>query len=732
MACVLLLLAVSAAAHAQTQGEAGAVDQAAPGNIQENIQDKAQASSSSAASSSTQVQPEPIQQNNPPIISDQAFDAALPALDQASSSSSSSSSAAPETPAAPATSSPETPSPETASGDAASGLPPVTASDDADLSAPLPPLQGYNVQPVTTNAPAAAEPEIRYSMDISGLREIGLKDAFDALSALKAGKGKAANLAMVRARATEDQALALRLLTSRGYFDGTVSITVNPPAAAGAPVTARLVAVPGALYHFGTFAIDAKPTEPPNLIRNALPLSEGEAIVADNVLAAEANVSVVMQQAGYPFVKIGARDIALDPATAIGDYSLHVDTGNRSRFGGFRTDGKLAFDAAHVGELTRFSRGDLYDNRKVNDLREALVSTGLFRSVSVEPVDTGQKAPDGTDYVDLLVHQKAGPERTLAGQLGYSTGEGFTATGSWQDRNRFPPEGALIVTGALGTQETSLSTTVRRSNAGARDRTAQITASASHNVYDSYEAYATTLSGSIARVSTPLWQKVWTWSYGFDLEASRESNDLMHNANTIWQNYYYVDLPIKISLDRSNDLLNPTTGFRLTSQATPQVSLSGGGSNISEIIDASYYRPLGRRITLATRGRIGTLIGGGLDNIAPSRRLYAGGGGSVRGYAYQSLGPLDANGKAIGGLSVVEASLELRYRVGNIGIVPFIDAGQAYASTTPGFSNLQYGAGIGARLYTNFGPIRIDIATPINRRRGDPMVALYVGIGQSF
>ena len=123
-------------------------------------------------------------------------------------------------------------------------------------------------------------------------------------------------------------------------------------------MTASLVAVPGPLYRFDLIRIDANPTQPPDLIRNALPLAQGDPILADAVLAAEASVSVGMQENGYPFAKIGARDIALDPAAATGDYTLHVDTGDRSRFGGFRSDGKLAFSPKHVGELTRFSRGD--------------------------------------------------------------------------------------------------------------------------------------------------------------------------------------------------------------------------------------------------------------------------------------------------------------------------------------------------------------------------------------
>ena len=104
----------------------------------------------------------------------------------------------------------------------------------------------------------------------------------------------------------------------------------------------------------------------------------------------------------------------------------------------------------------------------------------------------------------------------------------------------------------------------------------------------------------------------------------------------------------------------------------------------------------------------------------------------MRGYGYQELGPLDPTGKPAGGRSLVEASAELRYRFGDFGIVPFFDIGQSYDSTQPKFSDLRYGAGIGARYYTNFGPLRVDVATPLGRRPGEPKVAVYVSIGQAF
>ncbi len=687
----------------------------------------------------------PAQQTGP-IIPDSDFNAALPALtaDQTQ----------PETQAQPTSTAPITTTETARAGSTASrvtvqapppqappgapvtsDLPAVAPITDADLTAPLAPLSGFDSQPLDTTAveASATAPAIEYDIVLDGLPRAETA-RFNELSALKAGKGKAANASMVRARATEDEALALRLMKSDGYYDGVVTTSVTTPEKGQGRVQAHLVVAAGKRYHLGQIAVKADPTTPEDLIRANLPLRSGDPIVADEVLAAEANVSVVMPQNGYPFASVKGRDIALDPDTAAGDYTLMVDTGHRARFGAFKsegTDGRVVFKPNHIAELTRFYPGDLYDNRKVDDLRQALVATSLFRSVSVEPVKTGVMNPDGTEQVDLVVHQEKGPRHSISGEAGYSTGQGFTATGTWTDRNLLPPEGALIVTGTVGTQEQDLGVTFKRSNAGERDRTHTDGITLTHT-NETYEAYTATLSWGVSRVSTPLWQKEWTWAYGVDFEASHETTD--PNAKpVVYTDYYTADAPLKLTWDKTDDLLNPTRGFRITGQTTPQFGLGGSTpANILNTLDASLYHSFSARAVLAARVRVGSIVGGALLDLAPSRRLYAGGGGSVRGYAYQALGPLDSSGNATGGLSVNELSLELRYRIGSYGIVPFIDAGQVYDTRLPSFSNLKVGAGIGARVYTNFGPLRIDVATPLSNNKRDVAIALYVGIGQAF
>jgi translocation and assembly module TamA len=686
---------------------------------------------------SAQVQPaEPTTEPKPdkPIVPDAEFDKALPPLSGDINAPLEPMPAAPG--ATPAPSEPDTLAP--------------AQPDPAELAQPLPPLGTFDSTPPaeTADTKDKASVEMRYEMVVKGLEPLGLTGSFNSFSALREGSGKAANASMIAARAREDEALAVRLMKSLGYYDATAISTIetisngpgsNGPGSKGpgpndpGRVRAVISATPGKRYTLGSVTVDAGATVPPHLIERELPLRVGDPIEAARVQGAEANVSLKLPQQGYPFVTLGQRDILLDDLTATGAYKLPVDTGPRSSFGGYTTQGKLAFDARHVGVLARFKPGELYDNRKVDDLRNALVATALFSTVSVEPVRTGKPGPDGTEQVDLLVRQKAGPPRSIAVSAGYNTGQGIQAEATLTHRNQFPPEGALIFNVIGGTSEQGLGATFRRSNAGQRDRTVSLTASADHSNYAAFNAVTTTLAGRISYDSTPIWQKKITYAYGFELIGTNESvYDFAQHASRRGT-YFITALPGQVQFDTSDNLLNPTRGYRLKLSLSPEASVRGPARPYVRIlVETSAYYPVTDSLVLAGRVRAGSIDGISRDDLAPSRRYYGGGGGSVRGFGYQELGPRDPNGNPVGGRSLNEAAIEARYRFGNFGIVPFLDAGQSYESSLPTAKDIRFGAGIGGRFYTNFGPLRVDIATPLARRPGESKIALYIGIGQAF
>lgn len=662
------------------------------------------------------AQPAAAAQAAPQAVPDSAFEASLPPLDIT---------APPEVPEA------DEPTAE-----------PLTTPDGA-IDQALVPLGQFDPTP----PPAGAEPSpdtelrIRYTTEIKGLEHLASEAPagdvgrqFRSLSALLKDGDKAANAAQVKARADEDSALAVRLLHAAGYYDGLATATVDLTPGQPGVVHVTLIATPGPRYALGAIVVTAPP-EPARITREALGLGPGMPIDASLIEGAEANAALKLPEQGYPFARLGQRDIVLDDATRLGDYTLPVDAGPKSRFRALRTHGDPVFDLRHLSVFPRFRPGDLYDSRKTEDLRQALVNTSLFSTIAIKPVPTGETNPDGTENVDLDVTQLSGPWHSLSASAGYATGEGAKLTGSYTWRNLFPPEGALILGAVAGTQEQGGSVTFRRSNAGQRDRTFQALLSIDRTDYSAYQANTANLSVSLSRASTPIFQKRWTWSLGAEIVGTNEQGAaLVAGGERPRRTFLIGALPLQLGYDRSNDLLNPTRGFRVTAKLSPETSLQGSRVKpyVRAQLQATGYYPVTDRIVIAGRALVGSIIGTATADLAPSRRLYAGGGGSVRGYGYQQLGPKDANADPTGGRDQVEFALEARFRFGNFGIVPFVDAGRVGDGSAPSLADLRYGAGIGARYYTNFGPLRLDVATPLNRQPGDSRVAVYIGIGQAF
>lgn len=705
-----------------------------------------------------------------PVIGDEEFDRTVPALDTANDvdlegpletiEAFERRIAEQQAGAAPAEGAqPTLGDPALADGDAVESIGDA-AIRDAELVAPLPPLETFDATPVqfAENESDAEVVEIAYGVTVNGLDPANeetderLSRTFDSLSALREGDGKAANVAQVSARLTEDSALLKRILASEGWYEAEVATRIDrSDDAGGQPLTAVLDVVPGQRFVFSSIVVDSPPPVPADLITSNLALRVGEPIIAERVQGAEANLALRLPENGYAFAAIGQRDILLDQETGDGAYTLPVELGPRSRFGGIETRGNLAFDAEHVGVLARFERDELYDSRDVDDLRQALVATGLFNTISVVPQQTGEPAGDGTEYATILVEQDAGPPRTLAGSAGFGTGQGFRLEGSWTHRNLFPPEGALIANAVAGTQEQGVGVTFRRSNAGRRDRTFQLRAEAVHSNYDAFEAFTGQLSALVSYDSTPIWQKPLTYAYGVRLIGTNEQDFNFELGELERRTFFIGGLTGQVGIDRTDSLLDATRGFRATALIEPEGSLQGGFTPyVRARLDASAYFSATDAIVVAGRVRVGTIQGAERADIAPSRRFYGGGGGSVRGFGFQELGPkvelpnpdFDPTDpeeeddptifRPIGGRSLNEAAAEVRYRFGNFGVVGFVDAGQVYEQSLPTFSDIRFGAGIGGRYYTNFGPLRFDVAMPLNRQSGESRFSIYVSIGQAF
>jgi len=616
---------------------------------------------------------------------------------------------------------------------------PVDAAGPVGDLAPMPDLGVDWPDPAKIDAvPAASGPtEVKgiaadklqhYRTILEGAESLGstFRTRFDQLSALVTNQGKPANAAQINRRAEDDEDLVRQLLAAQGHYDGRVVTTVNSHPETG-ETQVHVKVTPGEAYRFSAVSLpglEAAGREAPILAKD-FTVKTGDAVNADAVQNAVAAFKVELGRQGYPFAKVGEPAVAIDHQTDKAVLTVEVTPGERAHFGQIvPTGAHPLFSARHLQTIARFHAGQQYDAARLDDFRRALIATGLVSTVTITPVATRQPG-----IVDVHVAIDPAPPRTIAGELGYSTGEGVRVEASWTHRNLIKPEGAVTFRGVLGTREQSLGATLRQSNFHARDRILNAQVVANHSKFDAYDARTFTVGASLERQTNIIWQKVWSWSLGTEFVATDER----HTGDPTRKTYLVAAAPTSLSYDGSDDLLNPTRGFRLSGRLSPELSLqSGTHAYVKTQIDASAYQPLGPRFVFAERIRLGSIAGVSRDSIAPSRRYYAGGGGSIRGYGYQKIGPVDQNGDPLGGKSLTEFSLEGRVRFGNFGVVPFLDGGNLYSSSLPKLSHFRYGTGIGVRYYSSFGPIRVDVGTPLNRRPGESRVAVYVSLGQAF
>ena len=571
-----------------------------------------------------------------------------------------------------------------------------------------------------------------------------LAERFRALSTLiTLGGSEEDNLAQLGRRARTDRALLERLLRIYGYYDAQVVQTlggIEPGKdTATSDARVRFDVIPGARYRFGAIDLGQLPQTGPDftLLRGVFAIQRGDPLYSDAVVTERSDLDFALGENGYAFAKVGEPDLLVDHAREEGDLTLPVEPGGKYRFGAVVSDLPEFLSGKHLLEIARFDPGDVYQRSLAEDLRRAVLATGLVASATVTPRETAPPTNGEPGTVALDVKLAKAPLRTIAGAVGYDSGDGFRLEASWEHRNLFPPEGMLRVRGVAGTKEQLAGITFRRNNFKGRDQILTLDLYADNVDRDAYAARTVAFTGSFEKITTLLFQKPWVWSAGFELLLTDEREAEVANVPAIRRTYKVFALPLRAAFDASDSLLDPTRGFRAALRVSPEVSFQSGTAGYARIqADASYYQPFGDKVVIAARARLGTIPGTALANIAPSRRFYAGGGGSVRGFGYQQIGPRDSAGDPSGGRALSEFSLEARVKTGLFGgavsVVPFLDAGAVDETVLPRLKDIRYGAGLGLRFATGFGPIRVDVGTPLNRRPGESRIAVYVALGQAF
>jgi len=589
----------------------------------------------------------------------------------------------------------------------------------------------------------AADPQ-PYTVTITGTRSAEIEAALQAsaqLVTLQGAKAGVPPFALIE-RARGDIPRLTTALNSFGFYAGSIGIRIGSYDLADPALPAWLDAVPGGtsvavavaveqgpLYRLGTIAIDG---EIPDDDRKALGLQSGDPAIAGNVLDAQHRLQAALQEDGFALA-------AVDPPVAYADDAAHVlnltfkaDAGRRVDVGAITFKGLKDVNESFARRAMKLVSGERFKPSKIDAARQALMEQGVFSGVSVHAAE--RLSDDGRIPVVFDVQER--PLHAVALSGTYSTDLGISLSATWSHRNLFGNAEQLNLSAAgtgLGNSTAGIGYNLRAQFLKPlflrNDQVLELDAS---GVKQDLDAYSQTAEG-FAVFLRRKFSRLWSASVGVSLlqdDVSQQAMDF---------HYQLLSLPLTVSYDSTNltDVLrDPAHGARVSLAATPTQSFGTHGATFFTLqASGSTYFDLSDdgSSVVALRGLAGSIVGGSNLGVPPDQRLYAGGSATVRGYAYQSIGPRFADGTPVGAKSVDAASVEFRRRLfDDWGAAAFVDAGQASDDGAPFTGDVRVGAGLGARYYTPIGPVRLDVAVPLTRQHGDDAFEIYIGLGQAF
>jgi translocation and assembly module TamA len=557
------------------------------------------------------------------------------------------------------------------------------------------------------------------------------------------------------ARARSDVDRFTTVLESFGYYECRVLIKINGMALSDPTLGDALAALPkgtdaqvavsftlGTLYHLRRIDIDGVVPEPINA-RETLGLSTGQAAVASVVLAGGARLQTALQEEGYAFAKVDP-PVAYQAADApVLDLTFHVVSGRKVNIGEINIAGLQRIHASLVRNRLLLHTGEQYRPSAIEQARHDLLAMNVFAQVSVQ-IGTQVDASGG---VPVTFRLRERPRHAFSVSAAYSSDLGGSGGVAWTDRNLFGNAEQLSLSASVINLGGSDSTGIGYDTSakylipefGHRDQSLQFAVSAIKQQLQAYDQTSKTGSVTLSRKIS----SIWTASIGF----SASDDHIIQEEQT--HDYTLLALPLTIgydSTDLASPLMDPNHGVRGSVGVTPTLAIGHPNSTfiitqakIATFFDLNHLFPIeAGRSVLAARALAGIAQGAGEFSLPPDQRFYAGGSGTIRGYAYQSVGPqFVLDGNPSGGTKISSGSLEFRQRFGtNYGAVAFIDGGQVSASLTnvPGVTpeGFRVGVGAGMRYYTPIGPIRLDVAVPTKHDPGDGNFQVYIGLGQAF
>lgn len=504
---------------------------------------------------------------------------------------------------------------------------------------------------------------------------------------------------------------AMRFLRASGYYAAEIEAELGE---SRRPV---LTITTGPVFRFGQITSETGAAESDDAVANALASQLREDLTAEAVLDAEALGLAALRNAGWPEAQPLERTVVIDHARGEGDVTLRYAPGNFTRYGGivlqsggWRPEFIARLTGLETGEPARYDALEAFDARLegLTSVRDAQVRLGESDS---------NRRP-------LLVELERAPRHAVEATLSASTTEGAGISTAWSRRNLFGGDETLTLSAEIASLMQSVRAEMTLPYWRQLYQQLLLSADVKSEDTDAYQQDEVGAGISLYRALTEdLNLRVGAngdFSRVTDATGERDISSLRFNST--------------LAFDQRDDPLDPHSGVLAAVIVNPGISFGDTDATYvqTEFRGSTYY-PFSEHYSAALRVRFGSIIGANAGDLAADQRFYAGGGGSARGFEYQSLSPVGPDGAPFGGLSVTEINAELRWRSqGRWGAVAFIDTAFAGAGRTPDFGDLRTGAGVGIRYHFDFAPVRFDVATPLDRRPGEDPVHVYISLGQAF
>ena len=577
-------------------------------------------------------------------------------------------------------------------------------------------------------ASSTAAQEVRLVSDAA-------RGALDDASLLRALEDDAAPQDYIAA-ARADYRRLLTALYASGYYSATISITVDgieasniAPLAAPGRINEVVIAVdPGRRFTFGDVRISPLPPQ------TTLPDDLGPRRTARSARIQSAVSASIgsWRDLGYAKASVGEQSIVARHPDAKLDVAVVLDTGPRLRFGPLSVSGNETVSDDRIRQIAGLPVGAVYSPQALSAAERRLRRTGTFASVAFSESD--RVGPNDTLPINAQLSE-AKPRRIGFG-IELATIEGLTLSAFWLHRNflgaaeRFRADAEVSgISGETGGIDYRLGATFTRPATFGPDTDYYLSGEISREDEPEFLLDKVSVETGFSRIlSDDL-----TLRAGIGLLRAREETVLETRTYTL------LTLPLDATLERRDEPSNAKDGYYIDLSATPFISTDGDISGAQLYGDLRGYVTLGEqeKLTLAGRAQLGSVVGAGLSEAPADFLFFSGGGGTVRGQPYQSLGVEVQDGLdtvTTGGTSFIGAQLEARIAVREkISLVGFYDFGQVGATATPGEDgDWHAGAGFGLRYETGIGPIRLDLATQASGDNAGKGLQVYIGIGQAF